>query len=94
MDIANLAIWIAILLTALGIVAILAFGIKSIVSGKFRMSSLLAMVIPVIVFAISYALSAGNPDPLAAAAVLTSVILIVLGFVAILIAGLRGFVGF
>lgn len=94
MDIATIAIWISLLLTALGLVAILLFGIRSIINGKFRMSSLIAMGLPAVVFAISWVISSGAADPLSAAAVLTSLILIVLGVLTVLVMGLRGLVGF
>jgi hypothetical protein len=94
MEITTLAIWISLVLTAVGLIAIVLFGIRSIINGKFRMSSLIAMAVPAVVFAISYVISSGAAEPLAAAAVLTSLILLVLGVLTVLVMGLRGLVGF
>ncbi len=94
MDIATIAIWIALILTAVGVLAILVSGVRSIAQGKFRMSSLIGMAIPVVVFAIAYLLSTGAPEPMVSAAVLTGIILLVVGTIAIFVMGLKGLVGF
>lgn len=94
MDLVTLAIWISLGLIALGFIAIILFGIKSIVTGRFRVSSLLAMAIPVVIFAVAYALSAGATYPLIQAAVLTSLILMGLAFVIVMLTGLKSFIGF
>lgn len=94
MDIATLAIWAALIMTAGGALIILLFGIKSAVSGRLRMSALLALAVPVVVFGISYAISAGAPTPFAEAAILTSLILMGIAAVALVIIALRSFVGF
>jgi len=94
MDITTIAIWISLILAGLGVLFIVLSGIRSIAQGKFRMSSLIGMVVPLVVFGIAYALSAGAPDPMASAAVLTCVILLFLGVVAVLIMGLKGVIGF
>lgn len=94
MDFATLAVWAALLLVGVALVAVVIFGIKSIAEGKFRMTTLAAMVVPVVVFVIAYALSSGAEAPFAAAAVLTSLILIVIAAGAILVIGLKGLIGF
>jgi|GEM_PF-1779910 len=93
MDLVDIAIWLALGMTALGLGAILVFALLSVANGKFRPSSLLALVIPAVVFGISYAISSGGPDPMVQAAILTSLILIFLGFIAILLSGLKGVIG-
>jgi hypothetical protein len=93
MDIVQIAIWLALGMTALGLGAILLFAVLSVANGKFRPNSLIALVVPAVVFGISYVISSGGPDPVVQAVILTSLILIVLGFVAILLSGLKGVIG-
>lgn len=93
MDIVTIAIWIALILTVVGFVFILLSGVRSVAQGKFRVSALIGMIVPVLVFGIAYALSAGAPDPLVSAAVLTAVILLILGLLAVLLMGLKGVIG-
>ncbi len=87
-------IWLTLAMIALGLLIILLFGLKGLVSGKHRPWSIGAMLLPVAVFGISYALSAGSDTPAASAVVLTAVILIVIGIIAVVITGLKGFIGF
>lgn len=94
MDLVTIGIWIAIALTAVGILTIVIFGIKNIASGKFRIWSLVAMLVPVVIFGVSYALSAGSPQPFAQAMIFTALALIVIGAVAVLFTGLKGLIGF
>jgi hypothetical protein len=94
MDIATLAIWAALIMTAVGALIIVVFGIKSALSGRLRPSALIALAVPVVVFGISYAISAGAPTPFAEAAILTSLILMGIAAVALLVIGVRSFVGF
>jgi hypothetical protein len=93
MDIVQIAIWLALGMTAIGIGAILIFALLSVANGKFRPSSLIALVVPAVVFAIAYVISSGGPDPVVQAAILTSLILLVLGVIAILLSGLKGVIG-
>jgi hypothetical protein len=94
MDLVTLAIWAAILLTAVGVLAIVLFGLKSAASGRIRVGALIGLSVPVVIFGISYAISAGSPTPFAEAAILTSLILMGIAMLALVIIGLRGFVGF
>lgn len=92
MDIVTIAIWIALGLTGLGILAILVFGAIAVANGKVRLSALIAAVVPLVVFGIAYAISSGSPTPLVSAAVLTSLILLVVGMAGILLTGVRGLI--
>lgn len=92
MDIVTIAIWIALGLTGLGILAILIFGAIAVANGKVRLSALIAAVVPIVVFGIAYAISSGSPTPLVSAAVLTAIILLVAGMVGILLTGIRGLI--
>lgn len=94
MDLVTIGIWIALGLLGLGLLTIIAFGIKNVATGKFRVFSLVAMLIPLVVFGVAYALSAGSPQPFTSAMVLTALILLLLAALAILFTGLRGFIGF
>ena len=87
-------IYLVLAMIALGLLVILFFGLKGLVAGKHRPWSIGAMLLPVVVFGIAYALSAGSDTPAAAAVVLTAVILIAVGIIAVLITGVKGFFGF
>ena len=86
-------IWLVLAMIALGLLVILLFGLKGLVDGKHRPWSIGAMLLPVVVFGIAYALSAGSDTPAASAVVLTAVILIAVGIIAVLVTGLKGFFG-
>lgn len=86
-------IWLVLAMIALGLVVMLIFGLKGLFEGKHRPWSIGAMLLPLVVFGISYALSAGSDTPAAAAVVLTAVILIGVGVVAVVVTGLKGFIG-
>jgi hypothetical protein len=92
MDFATIGVWIALLLIGLGVVAIVAFGLKSVASGKFRISTLAGALIPIVVFGISLALSAGAEHTLAQAAVLTGLLLLIGALLAVAATGLRSFI--
>jgi len=94
MDLVTIGIWIALALIAVGILSIVLFAIRNIASGKFRVFSLVAMVLPLAIFGLSYALSAGSPQPFAQAMIFTALILLALGALAILLTGLKGLIGF
>lgn len=86
-------IWLVLAMIALGLLVILVFGLKGLASGKHRPWSIGAMLLPLAIFGIAYALNAGSDTPAAAAVVLTAVILIAIGIVAVVITGLKGFLG-
>lgn len=86
-------IWLVLAMIALGLLTMLVFGLKGLASGKHRPWSIGAMLLPLVVFGIAYAMNAGSDTPAAAAVVLTAVILIGVGIVAVLVTGLKGFIG-
>jgi hypothetical protein len=94
MDIATIAIWLALILVAVGVVAVVIFGVIAILNGKFRLMSLGAMLIPIVVFLIALAISSGAEHVMSQAAILTSMILLVGACIALLLSGLRSFAGF
>jgi hypothetical protein len=87
-----IAIWLSLGLVALGLLVIVVFGIKSLASGKHRPWTIGAMLLPLIVFGICYAISLGAPEPATTAMILTALTLLVGGIIAIVITGIKGFV--
>jgi hypothetical protein len=77
---------IGLVLLGLGVIAI--FGILGIARGKQKPSTLLALAIPIVVFAIAYAIM-GNPP---GAVILTVLILLALAVIAMVFTGLKGLV--
>ncbi len=94
MDLVTIAIWIALILTGVGLAAIVIFGLKNLASGRFRPWSIAAMLAPLVVFGIAYALSSGSEDPLVSAMLLTALTLLAAGAVAVLLSSFKGFIGF
>lgn len=89
-----IAIWLSLALVALGLLVIIVFGIKSLASGKHRPWSIGAMLLPLVIFGITYAISSGGPEPATTAMILTALILMAGGVLAILLTGLKGLIGF
>ena len=87
-----IAIWLSLGLVALGLLVIVVFGIKSLASGKHRPWTIGAMLLPLVVFGICYAISQGSPEPATTAMILTALTLLVGGVLAIVITGIKGFV--
>ena len=72
----------------------LVFGIKNAASslrgqGKLAIAGFL---LPVIIFAIIYAVNAGNDDGFTIAMIMTAVVMMLSGLAALLIAGVRGLI--
>ncbi len=89
-----IAIWLSLAMLAIGFLVVIVFGIKSLASGKHRLWSVAAMLLPLVVFGICYVISLGNPDPATAAAILTAIVLLAAGVIAVLITGVKGIIGF
>lgn len=89
-----IAVWITLILIAGGLLIIAVFGIRNLVSGKFRPWSIGAMLLPVVVFGIGYLLASGGPDPAVTAGVWTVLVLMAIGAIAIVVTGLKGLTGF
>jgi hypothetical protein len=89
-----IAIWLSLAMVAIGLLVIVVFGIKGLASGKHRVWTIGAMVLPLIVFGICYAITSGGPDPAITAVILTALVLLVAGIIAILVTGLKGVIGF
>lgn len=89
-----IAIWLSLAMLALGLLIIAVFGLKGLVSGRHRTWTIGAMVLPFVIFGVCYALSAGDPDPAVRAALLTMIVLLVAGLLAIAFTGLKGAIGF
>ncbi len=89
-----LAIWLSIGLVALGLAVIVIFGIKSLAAGKHRLWTIAAMLLPLVIFGICYAISLGAADPATTAMILTALVLLVGGILAILVTGIKGVIGF
>lgn len=88
-----IAIWLSLAMVAIGLLVIVVFGIKGLASGKHRIWTIGAMILPLVVFGICYAITASGPDPAITAVILTALVLLVAGIVAILVTGLKGIIG-
>jgi len=88
-----IAIWLSLALVAVGLLVIVVFGIKSLASGKHRPWSIAAMLLPLVVFGICYAISLGAPEPATTAMILTAVTLLAAGVIAIVLTGVKGLFG-
>lgn len=82
-----IGIWVVIALVGVGILTILLFGLKSILNGKVKVSSIIFMLIP---FIIMGALGLANGGDWATAGILTLLIMIGLAMVAMLVTSFRG----
>lgn len=82
----TLAVGLAMALIAIGVVGILISGIRNIINGKSEFKRIAVMIVPVIIFAATYALS-GSFDQ---AGVATMVVMIGLMVVSIFVTGTRG----
>lgn len=89
-----IAIWLSLAMIAVGLLVIVVFGLKGLASGKHRIWTIGAMLLPLIVFGICYGIAAGGPDPAITAAIMTALFLLVAGIAAIVITGLKGVIGF
>ncbi len=85
-----IAIWLSLALVAIGLLVIVVFGIKSLMDGKHRLWSIGAMVLPLVIFGICYAISLGTAEPATTAMILTALVLLAGGIVAIVLTGIKG----
>lgn len=84
------AVWAALILVALGVIAIVVFGLRNLTYGKIQPLSAIAIVIPVLVLVL-LGLILGEWDQ---AAIWTVVVMFSLAAIALLASGLRGLSGF
>ncbi|TVR18314.1 MAG: hypothetical protein EA391_02605 [Balneolaceae bacterium] len=82
----TLAVGLAMALIAIGVVGIIISGIRNIINGKSEFKRIAVMIVPVIIFVATYALS-GSFDQ---AGVATMVVMIGLMIVSIFVTGTRG----
>ncbi len=82
----TLAVGLAMALIAIGVVGIVISGIRNIINGKSEFKRIAVMIVPVIIFAATYAMS-GSFDQ---AGVATMVVMIGLMVVSIFVTGTRG----
>jgi hypothetical protein len=83
------AIWAALILTSVSIVAIILFGIRSLAYGKVNPVSIATLVLPAIVM-IGFGLALGD---WARAAIWTFLVMLLLSLVALLLSSARGMFG-
>jgi hypothetical protein len=81
-------IWAVVILIGLGIVAIAAFGVRNLIYGKVSPTSIAIVGLPIIL-AIVLGMATGSWQE---AAIVTTLVMLALGLVALLLAGLRGIV--
>lgn len=84
------AVWAALILVSLGVIAIVAFGLRNLTYGKIQPLSAVVIVVPVIILVL-LGLILGEWDQ---AAIWTVVIMFALAALALLASGLRGLSGF
>jgi len=85
-------IYISIALIAVCLFIMVAAGLKN-AAGRLKGQgpvAIIAFVMPLVIFAIIYAVNAGQDDGLATAFIMTAVVLIFSGLAALVVAGVRG----
>jgi len=82
----TVGLWLAFGLVILGVLGILISGIRSIIQGKQDLRKIITMIIPFVVFAITY----GIYSDIAKAGISTMVIMMGLMVLGIVLSGLRG----
>jgi hypothetical protein len=80
-----IAIGLMLALVAIGVAAMIGFGIKSIIEGKQELMKIGVYLVPAVIFAISYLISGGVTD----AAILTMLITMAILAVMLIVTGLR-----
>ena len=86
----NIAIGLALGLIAIGVVGIVVSGIRNVINGKSEFKRITVMLVPVVVFVVSY-FAMGTFDQ---AGVATMSFMVVVMLIAILITGTRGTIKF
>ena len=94
MELAAILIWAVLIAIVVGVLIMVVSGIRNLIGGKFRMWSLLAMVIPIVLFVIGYLIYSGSTYPLTSAMIFTVLAMIVVGIGAIALTAAKGFIGF
>lgn len=84
--ISNLAIGLALGLILIGVIAILVSGVKNLIQGKSDVKKITVMVVPAIIFGVSFAIL----GTFAQAGVATMVFMIGIMLLSILVTGTRG----
>lgn len=82
----TLAVGLVLGLIAIGVVGIVVSGIRNIMNGKSEFKRVTVMLVPVVIFAVTYGIS-GSVDQ---AGVATMVIMIAFMMLSILVTGTRG----
>lgn len=77
-------------LIALGIIATIVSGIKSMTQGKQDIKRIAIMAVPFVIFGISYLIVQGTELPFAKAGVLTAAIMMGIMVVSVFFTGIRG----
>ncbi|MEM1271235.1 MAG: hypothetical protein AAF752_01275 [Bacteroidota bacterium] len=85
-----IAILVVVCLIGLGFLILTVFGLRNLFQGKHNAFSIGALVLPLVVFGICYAISGGD---LGRAGILTIVTMLGLAIVGLLVSGVRGLTG-
>lgn len=89
MNILIIGIWLCYLLIGVGILGILWAGVSSLLRGKFRPTMLVGMLVPLVIFGITYLFNSGRPDALIFSGITTALLLLVLSGIALVALGLK-----
>lgn len=81
-----IAVWIAVVLTGLALLAVAVFGIRSALYGKLRLVSIISIAIPAVLVLILYFVF----GTWAEAAVAATMAMVALALITLVFAGLRG----
>ncbi len=85
-----ISIGVSIALIAIGIVVVIAFGIKSIINGKVELSKVMYMAIPFAIFFVSLAIA----DDAIRAGIITMLLMLALMLIFIVVSGFRNLFNF
>lgn len=62
MDIQSLALGAAVIIVVIGILGMVGFGVKNLVTGKHDLSKVLAYIVPAVIFVVAYLTSGSFTD--------------------------------
>ncbi|HKI46302.1 MAG TPA: hypothetical protein VKA08_13315 [Balneolales bacterium] len=85
-----ISIGVTIALIAIGIVVVIAFGVKSIINGKVELSKVIYMAIPFVIFLVSLAIA----DDAIRAGIITMLMMLALMLIFIVVSGFRNLFNF
>lgn len=85
MNIIPMALGLTVAMLAVGIVILGIFGTKNVISGKHETQKILSLLLPAVIFGISYAVTGSLNE----AGMLTAILMLVLMGLMILVSGLR-----